>query len=233
MQCCVRIRSQGSPLEARCRRNLALPRGGGFEIRPGRGGCTPGFRRQMCWIDPDVAVGYDYCVSDGDPKMAAIQIPAPLANGDEWFELEFEGHQARLHTGERYDFTSLVPERGNSFRVSSIDVAEGLDPENPTAFVSGLLFMDGGADDFSVTMRPLVVAVPEPSAAILFGAGLLLLSRRLTQGCLRSVRGVRLGNSINPSVMDSPYCCRLQSVPRQGLLRCVGVVRPKEIARLQ
>lgn len=153
------------------------PPGGGWVLQPGRfvGGVAPVVRtprRTPIWVDPDIAVGYDFLMSEGGPAIEGVIVPAAMANGDEDFELQFEGHTVALKAGARYSFTDLVAGGVSSFRLTGIDVGEGLDPNNPTAFVTGLVFGEGGLDDFSVTMKPIVVNVPEPNSVALLVAGL-------------------------------------------------------------
>jgi hypothetical protein len=140
--------------------------------------------RPFTYYDPDLAVGYDYRISTGAPNFAAVQIPSPLTNGDEVFELSFGGQSYDLVAGEVFDFTSVVAEGVSSFRISGIDVAEGLDPLQPTAFVTGIVFIEGGLDGSTFTMTPIVVSVvPEPAtpwmllAGTVAGAG--IIRRRL------------------------------------------------------
>ena len=162
------------------------PPGGGWVLQPGRqpgagGVFLPTPRRTPIWFDPDIAVGYDYQMSVGGPAIEGVIVPAALANGDEDFLLEFAGHKVALKAGVRYSFTDLVAGGVSSFRLSGIEVDEGLDPTDPTAFVTGLVFGEGGQDDFSVTMKPIVVNVPEPNSVVLLGAGLGCLAWRRRQ----------------------------------------------------
>lgn len=158
--------------------------GGGWVLQLCRGasGCfAPVPRRSPVWVDPDIAIGYDYTMSVGGPAIEGVIVPAALANGDELFVLEFAGHTVELKAGTQYSFTDLVAGGVTTFRLSGIDTNEALDPTNPNAFVTGLVFGAGGSDDFSVTMKPLVVSVPEPSSVALLGAGLGWLAWRRRQ----------------------------------------------------
>jgi hypothetical protein len=66
----------------------------------------------------------------------------------------------------------------NHFRIMGIDPAANLDPANPTAFVTGLTFI--GTGNVTMTQTPITTSVPEPSAMLLMGAGMvgLLWNRR-------------------------------------------------------
>jgi probable HAF family extracellular repeat protein len=126
------------------------------------------------YIDPDVAVGYDYSVTGG-PLFASVLIPNALPNGDSNFTLELPGFgNYSLIAGTAFDLLGVNPLGFSNFRISDIDLAEMLDPTNPTAFVTGLTFTAAGT--VTVNQNPIVqntdsVSVPEPSS--LFGLGLL------------------------------------------------------------
>lgn len=107
------------------------------------------------YIDPPLAVGYTYTV-EGGPNFASVYIPAPLPNGDETFQVEFNGQVAPLRAGEEFNFTSSVPGGVSTFRITGIDTTEALDPTNATAFVTGLTFVSDSVTDYSVTMVPIV-----------------------------------------------------------------------------
>ena len=116
----------------------------------------------MTYIDPAIAVGYDYASTDR--KFRSVLIPAALPNGDANFELIFEGNTVALAAGTAFDFTTVVPDGVSSFSIRGIDTGEGLDPNDPGAFVTGLTFLGEGATD--VYMTP-VAPVPEPGLLLL------------------------------------------------------------------
>ncbi len=56
------------------------------------------------------------------------------------------------------------------FQIQGIETSAGLDPNNATAFITGLTFTDDG--QFTGTMTPLTENVPEPATLALLGLGL-------------------------------------------------------------
>jgi hypothetical protein len=106
------------------------------------------------FIDPEVAIGYVYTVDPGDPSFASVLVPDPLPGGDDTFELQFESQTMSLAAGEQLDFTVSAPEGVSSFTIRGIDPEEGLDPEDPFAFVTGVMFMAPDAD-VAVTMTAI------------------------------------------------------------------------------
>ena len=148
----------------------------------GLGGVFPIF------IDPVIAVGYDYTSTI---NVASVLIPDPLPNGDSEFELVIPGVGTfALTAGTAFDLTTLDPAGFGAFTIQGIDTTELLDPNDPTAFVTGLTFVGGSAATTpvaSVTMTPITLnvptggtaGVPEPHIAWLFGLGLAgLMARR-------------------------------------------------------
>ncbi|GDY25505.1 hypothetical protein AHAT_13950 [Agarivorans sp. Toyoura001] len=138
---------------------------------------------ELVFIDPDVAVGYDYIVDSG-PNIRTVTLPAGfdddmffiwLWTGVDWEQV------ANLAAGDVYDFGVDGVDR---FRVTGIDTSNELDPNDELAFVTGLTFAGSG----TVAMRQLPIlefipgpgnAVPEPSTWLLMlVAVVLLLSSR-------------------------------------------------------
>jgi hypothetical protein len=114
---------------------------------------------QTIFIDPPVAVGYDYAIGPGDPNFASVLLPDV---GDGVYELHRWNGTAwvfdRLLTaGVPHSFPAGGVDR---FRIKGIEASAGLDPTNPVAFVTGLTFTASG--QFTGTMKP----IPHPPATL-------------------------------------------------------------------
>lgn len=134
----------------------------------------------VTFIDPLVAVGYDYAIGSGDPAFASVLLPTGI--GDDRFDLflwdgdGFVDSGVDLEGGEQYFFGGTGVER---FSIRGIETSAGLDPDNVGAFITGLTFVRDGA--FHGTMTPLTVevaGVPEPGSLALLLLGLPALRRR-------------------------------------------------------
>lgn len=113
---------------------------------------------EIIFIDPEVAVGYDYAVGFGNPNFASVLLPEV---GDNLFDLYlFDGSafvfEAVLEAGEEYFFE---PGGVDIFRIQGIETWAGLDPADPIAFVTGLTFVADGV--FTGTMTP-ITATQQP-----------------------------------------------------------------------
>ena len=104
------------------------------------------------FIDPPVAVGYDYATGKGDPNFASVRLPIGI--GDGFYRVKVRGRKFTLAGGELLDFrTNGFPHGVDAFRVGCIEVGAGLDPANPEAFPTELTFVAAGM--FTGTMKPL------------------------------------------------------------------------------
>lgn len=129
---------------------------------------------QQIFIDPIVAVGYEYTVTSG-PNIRTVLLPTVAGDTDGYQIYSADGSTllGTVLPGVTFDF-GLAGVSG--FQVLDIEPGAGLDPNDPTAFVTGLTFVGAGA--VSMTQDPLTVdtdnnAVPEPSSALLGLMGLL------------------------------------------------------------
>ena len=116
-------------------------------------------------IDPNIATGYIYQIGLGDPmNFASVTLPNFGNSGPYglylWNGTSFV-FDLNLAAGQLFNFGGNGVDR---FEVLGIDPSLGLDPNNPTAFITALTFT--GAGNFTGTMTPVttdVGAVPEPS----------------------------------------------------------------------
>lgn len=133
----------------------------------------------VTYIDPAVAIGYDYVLGDGNPNFASVLFPD--LQGDP-YDLYYSTDGGMLHEMVTAGMQYFFPNGGVAgFRVSGIHPGLGLDPNNALAFVTGLTFASPGA--FTGTMTPIVADVanvPEPGTLLLGAIGVigLLGSRR-------------------------------------------------------
>lgn len=127
----------------------------------------------VTFIDPVVAVGYDYAIGQGDPNFASVLLPDV---GDGSYDVIVGGTHNAVQAGQQFFF----PQGGvAAFSVRGIETSAGLDPNNVNAFVTGLTFITDGS--FTGTMTPIVelvpeVAVPGPGALVLLAGGLAVLA---------------------------------------------------------
>jgi hypothetical protein len=93
--------------------------------------------------------------------------------GDGSFDLTFGNTTTTIEADTQFFFP---PGGVSEFSVRGIETSANLDPNNVTAFITGLTFV--GSGEFTGTMTPVLqsVGVPEPSALLLLGSGLAWLA---------------------------------------------------------
>lgn len=134
---------------------------------------------QVIFIDPVVAIGYDYVRDAGSPNFESVLLPTGI--GDNLFDLFLWDGAAWYDTsvdlvgGDRYFFGAGGVDR---FRILGIEVSESLDPYSTSAFITGVSFVSSGV--FNGAMIPLVVAVAvahvaEPGTVALLAGALMLI----------------------------------------------------------
>ena len=133
------------------------------------------------YIDPDVAVGYDYAIGAGNPNFVSVDLPDDVGDGRyDIYGFDAGGGLQLLAAdwdgSDDYFFPGGAIAK---FRVMGIETSAALDPLNTTAFVTGVTF--DGAGSFTGTQTPIVVTIPEPHPLWLGAIGALVLGahRRL------------------------------------------------------
>jgi hypothetical protein len=127
---------------------------------------------EAIFIDPLVAIGYEYAIGPGDPNFASVRLPSV---GDNLYTVSFLDGQSIAQRPLAANSQLFFPEGGvEAFSVTGIETSAGLDPNNVTAFVTALTFVGNG--QFTGTMTPLITdtgevpaPVPEPTTLLLFG----------------------------------------------------------------
>ena len=127
---------------------------------------------EQIFIDPEVAVGYNYFLDSG-PNITSVELPTDIGDGiyDLWLFNSVLGDFVDSGTdiigGNPFTFASGGVE---SFSIRGIEVDAMLDPDDITAFVTGLTFASAG--NVSLRQVPLtrqidnLATVPEPTATL-------------------------------------------------------------------
>ncbi len=136
---------------------------------------------QPIFIDPVIAVGYEYVVNSG-PNVASVILPEI---GDGLYDIYgWDGSDYSIFLGEAlaniaFDFGEFGVDQ---FQVLGIDEVAMIDPTDPLAFVTGLTFVGEGQVDMSQIpiTDDVAVSVPAPPPLILFSTGLIgmMITRR-------------------------------------------------------
>ena len=101
------------------------------------------FGSVFIWVDPVVAVGYDYIVDDG-PKIIGVQLPQGF--GDDMYDLwlpdaetdEFADSGIDIAAGKAYQFKEPV----SAFSIRGIEMEAKVDPTYGIAFPTGVAFAE-------------------------------------------------------------------------------------------
>jgi hypothetical protein len=114
---------------------------------------------QTVFIDPLVAVGYDYEVISGPNILSAIFPDLNDADGYEIYLLsDLVNPIGVAMGGEVFNFGGSGV---TGFALRGIDVGLGLDPDNTSAFVTGLTFnITSGSSTIQMSQKPVSVFVP-------------------------------------------------------------------------
>ncbi|MAD16107.1 MAG: nidogen [Alteromonadaceae bacterium] len=128
------------------------------------------------FIDPDVAVGYDYIVNSG-PSITSVMLPTGF--GDDVYDLwlwdvtlmDWYDTGEDLLGGVKFDFTTAV----DRFRILGIETSEMVDPTDPNAFVTALTFDAAGV--INMNQNAITEFVDDPQAVSApAGLGIFALS---------------------------------------------------------
>lgn len=120
------------------------------------------------WFDPEIVIGYDHEVLSG-PNISGVELPSGF--GDDMYDVYYYDTTQNLFViaatvgdMEYLDLTTFDVSGFERTRVLGIEEEEGLDPDNPLAFPTGLTFLSEG--DLQLTMTAITL-VPEPSSLAL------------------------------------------------------------------
>ena len=133
------------------------------------------------YIDPEVAIGYDYATGAGDPNFKTVDLPDTIGDGlfDIWGRDSGGVLQLLAANWKGTDVFDFGGSGLDFFRILGIETSANLNPGSTTAFVTGLTFT--GAGNFTGTQTPITVTVgtaPEPSALALVAIALAGLGWR-------------------------------------------------------
>ena len=126
-------------------------------------------------LDPDVAIGYEFAIALGHPLIKTVNLPAGIGDGK--YNLYVFENGAWVPLAKDVLGGSAFPYDGDGvarFRVEGIEQSAGLDPGDPTAFVTALAFAEDGT--FNGRMIPLTIPVPEPGTYVLLAVGVGVVS---------------------------------------------------------
>jgi hypothetical protein len=172
--------SDGSTPQAPVVPTIVDPETGAFQFDFG---VSPG---QLIYVDPAVAVGYDFQVLDGGPNILTALFPVLAGQSGPYHIYTLDGLTllGDIFGGATFDFGAGGV---SGFRLLGIDSDLALDPDNSLAFVTGLTFDTQSPTNVRLSQTPLTEqisnAVPEPGMWMLLimgfgGMGAALRTRR-------------------------------------------------------
>ena len=127
-----------------------------------------------------VATGYVYEItSTTGATFASVRAPSFYGDGiydlSVWNGLSFD-YATSFSSGEQYDFLTNYTDV-YKFMIDGIEISAMLNPNDPSAFITGLTFTSAGSVSVNQTAVETYVpdssAVPEASTFLLFLAGFL------------------------------------------------------------
>ncbi len=132
---------------------------------------------ELIWIDPPVAVGYEYTSSSSPFESVVAPSLATVADLDGYF-ITVGTQTEALAAGAMLDFEAIFGFAPQSFTLSGINTSLSLDPSDPLAFPIAVSFTQAFTLG-TVTITPETVdiggpaPVPLPASSLLLGAGLM------------------------------------------------------------
>jgi hypothetical protein len=108
------------------------------------------------FLDPKVAVGYEYAIREGNPHFQSVTLPIGIVATNQ-YTLIVRDHAFSLPAGQRFDFTqSGFPDGVHDFTVLGVDPSAALSTTTMSGFVTEASFVTSGV--FTGSIRPLTAA---------------------------------------------------------------------------
>lgn len=125
------------------------------------------------WIDPDVALGYEYTMTGGE-IAGVVAPPASLVADADGYVVEVAGLAFPLSPGATLDLLAEGLSGVTTLRIVGIDAALALDPTDPEAFVTGLIPVNVDPSGLLLTQTPITEIDPSARAVPLSPIALLI-----------------------------------------------------------